>query len=93
MILENSVHICTRCNREFERFIPHSHLKPCRFSQWISKYYKFTTISDILDALDDGFIQSVNDGTIKCGGEEGWEEYEKLIKNYIKIFGIFYANY
>ena len=84
MLIENSVHICIHCNREFERFIPHSHEKPCKFGQWIAKYYKFTTISDILDALDEEFIYSVNNGIVKCGGEEGWEEYEKLIKKYIQ---------
>ena len=30
------------------------------------------------------FIYSVNNGIVKCGGEEGWEEYEKLIKKYIQ---------
>ena len=73
--------ICEYCNREFDRFIPNSHLKSCRFMIWISKYYDIS-----LDALDEGFIKSVNSGVIKYGGERGWDVYEKLMKICIERF-------
>ena len=82
----NKVYSCDYCSRKFEKFIPHSHLKPCRFSLWISKYYKSQKNSEILDALDEGFIETVNNSIINCGGEQGWEIYEKIMKNYIEIF-------
>ena len=73
--------ICEYCDTEFFRNIPNSHLKPCRFLIWISKYYDIS-----LDALDEGFIKSVNNGIIKYGGERGWDIYEKLMKICIETF-------
>ena len=77
----NEIDTCDYCDTEFERNIPNSHLKPCRFMIWISKYYDIS-----LEALDDGFIKSINSGIIKYGGERGWDIYEKLMKICIETF-------
>ena len=79
--ITNMTSICDYCNTQFLINIPNSHLKPCRFMIWISKYYNIS-----LEALDEGFIASINSGAIKYGGERGCDIYEKLMKIGIQTF-------